>query len=99
MIEAGVYSGGICDSEPDFYAITIDGPWVVRLEYDIRQGDLDLVLWDRQSDVAALDDDGRIIGSFTAENVETLTGGGPDFVQVRGYGGASAPYTITLEAR
>ncbi len=99
IIEPGIFVGGICDSEPDFYAFDIDGSWRFQLEHDPLQGDLDLVLWDHDLGRAALDDDGRIIGSFSAENVETLSGEGPSLVQVRGFGGSSATYTITLESR
>jgi len=98
-IETGIYTGGICDREPDFYTFDIEGPWIFSLTHDIRQGDLDIVLWDAQKDLAALDSTGRIIGSFTAENVETLSGEGPAIVQIRGYGDASARYEITLETR
>jgi hypothetical protein len=97
-IEPGTYRGGICDPSADFYAFDVEGSWRVSLEHDIRQGDLDLVLWDTLNDTVALDDSGRIIGSLTAESVEMLTGEGPAVVQVRGYGGASASYTISLEA-
>ena len=96
---AGVFKGGVCDIEPDFYRFDIEGSWALTLEFDVRQGDLDLILWDHQSNTAAVDGNGRVIGSFTAGNIETLAGEGPAYVQVRGYGGASAPYALTLEAR
>ena len=83
----------------DFYTFEFEGAWRLTLTHDIRQGDLDLVLWNIQSNRAALDDEGRIIGSLTAESTEVLFGEGPAIVQVRGYGGSSARYTITLETR
>ena len=98
VIEPGLHTGGICDVEPDFYAFDLAGPWHFRLAFDAGQGDLDIVQWDPQRGRAALDADGRIIGSFNGEGEETLRGEGPAIVQVRGYGGASAAYTITLEA-
>ena len=98
IIGAGVHTGGICDRAPDFYAFDLAGPWHFRLAFDPRQGDLDVVQWDPQRGRAALDTNGRIIGSFNGEGVEALRGEGSAIVQVRGYGGASAAYTITLEA-
>jgi hypothetical protein len=99
VIDIGVHSGGICDSEPDFYSFDIQSPWQLSLTHDTGVGDLDLMMWDQSNNLAALDEDGRIIGSFTADNIETLTGEGPAFVQIRGYSGSSAPYTLTLKPR
>ena len=96
-MRVGTFTGGICDPEPDFYTVDLDGPWRVSLQHDTWQGDLDLVLWDTETNTAALGDDGRVIGSFTANDVETLVGSGPAVILIRGYGGASASYTLTLE--
>ena len=93
----GELSGGICTASPDFYALEVDGPWRLQLTHDIRQGDLDLLLWDRETNSAAVNENGEVIGSQTAENTETLIGDGPGIVQVLGFGGSSARYTLTLE--
>lgn len=97
-MSVGSFTGGICDPEPDFYTFDLDGSWRVSLQHDTWQGDLDLVLWDTETNTAALGDDGRVIGSFTANDIETLVGSGPAVILIRGYGGASARYTLTLEA-
>ena len=99
VIGWGIHSGGVCDYEPDFYTFSVEGPWRLRLQHDISEGDLDLVLWDRETDRAALGEDGRIIGSLTSNNEEILTGEERAWVQVRGYAGASASYTLILERR
>ena len=97
FIEAGMHSGGICNIYPDFYTFTPDGAWRFTLEFDGGQGDLDVVLWDKRNDTAVIGEDGNPVGSFSTGNVETLTGEGRSFIQVFGYNGASAPYTIHLE--
>ena len=53
---------------------------------------------DRDRDAAALDENGRIIASLSAESPERLSGEGPATIQIRGYGGSSATYTLTLTA-
>ena len=97
FIEPGEHTGGICDVHPDFYTFSSEGEWRFTLEFDANQGDLDLALWDKDTDTGIKGDDGNLVGSFGTDNVETLTGEGSAFIKVYGYNGESAGYTIRLE--
>lgn len=80
--------GGICDSEPDFYAIGEEGPWRVDLFFDHAVGDLD---------IEALDASGERIGlSESPNDNEQLDGTGPATLRIYGWQGAQAPYRLRL---
>jgi hypothetical protein len=91
VVGAGEYEGGICTPDPDNYEIDIQGLWKATVEFDGNVGDLDLVVFPSGSDQGDVSSQ----GSGNIEEVE-FTGGG--ILSIIGYGGASAPYTLTVEA-
>lgn len=96
-ITAGSYTGGICAAGPDIYKIDIAGSWTMTLTYDQNVGDIDMFVLDPASGNPMKDDAGNDIVSQDTTGTETLTYTGPAYMAVYGYGGASAPYSFTLE--
>jgi len=96
-IGPGTYHGGICDEEPDFYQVDIEGDWRFTVEFSHATGDLDVFAWDVGLD-QPLGGPGGPVGSQSSDDDETFTHSGPALVRVYGYQGASAPYDIILEA-
>lgn len=92
---AGIYDGGICNDFPDLYQIEIDGTWELELEFDATVGDLDVLVWDANTN-QPLVVDGQVIGSTGATGVEKFAHAGRAMVGVHGYNHASAPYTLTI---
>lgn len=90
------FSGGVCDSQPDFFEVAIEGDWTVTLEFDNDLGDLDVYVWDAERQRPALDESGSAIGSDSTNDIETFSHSGPATLFVYGYDGATAPYTFTL---
>ena len=92
------FTGGICDSEPDYYNIGHAGEWRLDLEFLHETGDLDVFVWDTRTNQAMRDAQNNKIGSATNDDNESFTFTGPAFVAVIGYGGATAPYHLRLTA-
>ena len=98
-LEAGVtVEGGVCDSQPDFYAIDIEGDWTLTLEFSTSVGDLDVYVWDDDSQAPMQGDDGSAIGSESTTDDETFSHSGPATVMVYGFRGATAPYALSVAA-
>jgi hypothetical protein len=97
LIEPGEYTGGICDSEPDFYTVALQREWRFTLDFDSTEGDLDLALWDKEKNTIRMDDEGNRVGSFGSGNRESVTGEGPALIKVYGYNNNSANYMIKLQ--
>ena len=93
----GQFQGGVCEQRGDFYYIDVDGPWRLSLEFSHAVGDLDVVLFrDGQPIVKAC---GELLGATSSNDNEQLDWADPITVLVYGYEGATAPYTLTVEAR
>ena len=97
-LEPGTLGGGICTTDGDFYAISLEGPWSLSVEFDSTLGDIDVYVWDTPRD-QPLQSGGDVVGSNGTTGVEAFDWQGPATVVVQGYQGASAPYAITLQAR
>ena len=67
------YSGGICNSRPDFYRFITLNRWKVTLTFSHDEGDLDVYLWDKNRRIK-LDESNRRLGSFGVEDVEVFEG-------------------------
>ena len=94
----GTILGGICDAEPDFYQVGVQGAWRFTVEFSNAVGNLDAVLWDPETNGPVRDEGGELVGSFTNEDVESFEHQGPALVGVFGSQYASAPYSLTFEA-
>ncbi len=93
----GQFEGGVCEQNGDFYFINVDGPWRLTLEFRHAVGDLDVVLFrDGQPVVKAC---GELLGATSSDDNERLDWEDPITVLVYGYEGATAPYTLSVEAR
>ncbi|MBV70891.1 MAG: hypothetical protein CMH52_06025 [Myxococcales bacterium] len=97
-IEPGVFEGGICDAEPDFYRFTIAGPWRARLEFDSSEGDLDMLVYDKRSEQPVLDENGRALLSNGTGDEEEIVHENAAILMIYGYNRTSTPYTLTIEA-
>ena len=91
------YEGGICNENPDFYRFLTVGKWKVTLTFSNEEGDLDVYLWDKDTNQIKLDENNRRIGSFGVEDIEVFEGEGPAYITVLGYNSSSANYTLTVE--
>ena len=90
--------GGICDASPDYYKIETAGDWSARLEFNDDDGDLDMYVWDVESNRPLADDSGSLIGSDTTNDIEEFSYSGPAILMVYGYRNASGVYNLTLSA-
>ncbi len=87
-IAPGTLRGGICGADDDWFRVSVAGAWRVDLAFRHRDGDLDLFVTDAS---------GRVLTSSEgAADGESVSGTGPAYLRVIGYGGARAPYTLTL---
>ncbi len=96
-LAAGMVSGGICTPAPDFFQVDIAGPWRLTLNFTHSLGDLDVFVWDVNTE-GPLQRNGEPVGSANIANEEQFEFTGPALVQVAGYNNASAHYNLTLEA-
>ena len=94
----GSVRGGICTDAPDFYEITLDGPWAAQLDFDGSSADLDIFVWDRGTN-QPMQVNGDVVGSAGTGDREAFEWQGPAMIGVVGYKGASASYDLNLEAR
>ncbi|MEE2755272.1 MAG: Ig-like domain-containing protein [Myxococcota bacterium] len=97
-VEPGVFEGGICDAEPDFYRFTISGPWRARLEFDSSEADLDMLVYDKRSQQPVLDENGRALLSNGTGDVEEIVHQDAAILMIYGYNRTSTSYTLTIEA-
>lgn len=88
--------GGVCDSQPDYYDITIEGDWQATLEFTHALGDLDMYIWDVEAQGPMQGEDGSAIGSDSTTDNEEFTYSGPAKLFIYGFRGATAPYTLTI---
>ena len=98
-VRVGVIEGGVCERGPDYYRIRLDGAWRATLDFSHSQGDLDMVLWDKNNDRAVLDENGAAIVSNSSTDQEVIEFEGSAFLMIYGYNGSSATYTLTIEER
>lgn len=94
--EASTVEGGVCDSQPDFYQIDIEGAWRAELEFSHALGDLDMYVWDLEAQGPLQGDDGRPIGSDSTTDDESFEYEGRQTLFIYGFRGATAPYTLTI---
>lgn len=95
LISAGTFEGGICKDAPDLYRVELAGAWEFKIEFDHDVGDLDLYVWDPETNEPKVFD-GQIVGSTGGTGVEAFEYTGPALVGVKGYQHASGAYTLTL---
>lgn len=94
-VMAGTYTGGICADSPDLYRVELSGRWELDLRFDASVGDLDVLVWDENTN-KPLVVDGQVNGSTGSTGVERFEHAGVTLVGVHGYNHASAPYTLTI---
>lgn len=94
----GTFPGGICADAPDLYRVEVDGQWELELRFDETVGDLDVLVWDANTN-EPLVVDGQVIGSTGSTGIEKILYSGDALVGVRGYDHASAPYTLQVTAK
>ncbi len=90
--------GGICDPNPDYYNVTIEGPWRATLSFLHSEGDLDMYVWDVAESRPVSDAEGNNVGSYGTDNTETFDFAGPASLVIVGYENATASYSLTIEA-
>ena len=95
-VGVGEVEGGVCEPRGDFYNIDVAGPWRLTLEFSHAIGDLDVVLF--RNGQAIIGSDGEPIGANSSNDNEVLEWDGPISVFIYGYDGATAPYTLKIEA-
>jgi hypothetical protein len=97
-IEIGMdYQGGICNERPDFFRFITLNKWKLTLTFSNEEGDLDVYLWDKDTDTIKLDENNRRIGSYGVEDTEVFEGEGPAYIAIIGYNSSSANYTLRVE--
>jgi len=94
-LSPGTTTGGICDFDPDFFTISIEGDWQFDLEFQHSLGDLDVYVWDTSAN-QAYRENGQTIGSDSVDDNESFAHSGPATVMIYGYQRATNPYTIRL---
>ncbi len=93
MIEPGTYEGAMCSEAPDFYQISVEGPWTFSIAFSHAEADLDIF----QFAVGQSGGDPVAVSNGTMD-VESISGEGPAVIGISSYTRTSASYTITLEA-
>ncbi len=97
-IGAGSFDGGICTDFIDAYYVDLEGDWSISIDFTHATGDLDMVVVDENGDVMTDDAGNQRISQSTGNN-EYLEESGPQYVLIYGYNQATAPYSLTVEAR
>jgi hypothetical protein len=95
-LEAGVLEGGICDSEVDYFDISVEGRYRLTLEFDEKLSDLDIYVYDAQT-ARPLEVDGVPVGSYGGTGVETFEHAGRATIRIEGSRNRTASYRLTLE--
>ena len=95
-LNPGQTSGGICDEQPDFYRITTNGNWRLDLGFSHQTGDLDVYIWDENSQRVLRDANQERIGGSSGTDNESFTGSGSALVFIHGFRYASSPYSLEL---
>jgi hypothetical protein len=92
-VPEGTFEGGLCNVGYDFFKVEGAGDYRVDLEFEHLVGDLDLFLWDFNSNEPRGD-----IYSDSATDNESIEFTVTDYevVMVGGWDMATAPYTFTL---
>lgn len=99
LLAPGTVEGGICkEGAADMYRVELEGAWTVELAFDNAQADLDVVVFDPETNAPMIDEQGFLIGSATSNGLETFSHSGPAILSVSGFRNSSAPYTLTLRA-
>lgn len=98
-IEAEQIPGGVCDSNPDFFYVDVEGPWSAFLEFDNEVGDLDMYVWDVEAQRPMQDDLGEDIGGYSTDDNEYFEFADPAYLYIVGYDRATAPYNLLITDR
>ena len=88
-IGLGAFDGGVCAPAADYYMVDVEGDWRVDLEFSHAQGDLDLYVWDTETNAP-------LFGSESIDDNESIQWYGPATIMIYGYQFASATYTLTV---
>lgn len=95
-IVAEQFDGGICDSNPDFFYVDIEGPWSAFLEFEHDVGDLDMYIWDSEAQRPMQDDLGEDIGGYSTDDNEYFEFSDPGYLYIVGYDRETSPYTLVI---
>lgn len=93
----GEVEGGVCEPRGDFYYIDVEGAWRLTLEFSHATGDLDVILFRNGEPIYG--SGGEPVGASSSDDNEVLDWADPISVFIYGYEGATAPYTLKIEAR
>ena len=90
-LEPGVYEGlRICEDERDWFTVYVSGQVEVSIDFRHAEGDLDLGVYDASGQTLASS------ASTTDRESVTVEADSQIFIEVFGYLGAAADYTLTI---
>ncbi len=95
LIGPGSFDGGVCGTAPDYYSIDLEGAWRLDLEFTHSEGDLDVYVWNNDTNEPLMQD-GRAVGSESISDNESFEFAGPATIMVFGYNFATTTYGLTL---
>ncbi len=98
-IGAEQFPGGICDSNPDFFYVDVQGAWSAFLEFEHDVGDLDMYIWDEAGQRPLQDDLGEDIGGYSTDDNEYFEHADPAYLYIVGYDRETSPYTLVITDR
>lgn len=101
LTELGSNSGGICDRAYDYYRVRLNGAWRASVMFTNATADLDMYAWDEQTNAILAPREGqRTVSATTRNDFEYLDLEGEALIRIQAkVEGATAPYTLFLEAR
>ncbi|RMG14672.1 MAG: hypothetical protein D6729_13415 [Deltaproteobacteria bacterium] len=90
-LEPGTYDGlRVCEDEHDWFTVFVSGEVEVSIAFSHAEGDLDLGVYDASGEPLASS------ASTSNEERVTVTADGQIFIEVYGYLGAAADYSLTI---
>jgi hypothetical protein len=92
----GELAAGMCDGDPDFFRVEIEGRWRATIMFSNRTADLDLFGWDEAAN-AILRENGQAIASATRNDTESIELTGPALIRIQAKGQATGDYTLLIE--
>ncbi len=94
-LEVGAVEGGVCDAEPDFYQVSLEGAWRLDLAFTHENGDLNAYVWDAETNAPLMVEE-AIVGSESTDDNESFEHEGPAIIAITGLEGAQNNYSLTL---
>jgi hypothetical protein len=92
----GTFSGGICTDNKDYYTIDHEGAWEISLEFSHDEGNLDLYLWDLETNLPATDEMSNRLGSYSTTDNEFFSYEGPATIMIFGRDQATTTYELSF---